>query len=146
MFTRLSDITASRKSSLESRRQESVVPMINVVFLLLLYFMVAGSLRVEEIVVNPPESSAMAEPPRNVPQLALMADGGLYYEGRSIAPGSLAGVLAVRGDPKVVRLAADAGTEAVLVSRVIEDLSKIGFDEVILLSVRRRGPSGVARE
>lgn len=118
------------------------MPMINVVFLLLLYFMVAGSLRVEEIVVSPPESSALAEPPRDVPQLVITAAGGLRYEGRSVFLGSLADTLAVPGDAKLIRLAADAETDAVVVAGVIEGLAELGFEEVILLSVRRRGAVG----
>lgn len=42
----------------KNKKYKSVIPMINVVFLLLIYFMVAGQLKKhEELVIEPPQTS-----------------------------------------------------------------------------------------
>ena len=46
-----------------SSQQENVIPMINVIFLLLLYFMIAGNLQ-PDYDVSPPQSTTDAEPPK----------------------------------------------------------------------------------
>jgi biopolymer transport protein ExbD len=117
------------------RRPENVVPMINIVFLLLLYFMVAGNLHID-LEVTPPTSAASTQPSPNVLQIAITAAGKVQYRGGSIAIPQIE--LELKNDFKdqVVQLSADAQTDAILVAQAVASLSKVGVKQITLLTLK----------
>ena len=118
------------------RRPENVIPMINIVFLLLLYFMVAGNLYID-LEVTPPISAASTVAPTNVLQIEITAAGQVQYRGRSIAIAQIE--LDFKNDFKdqVIRLSADAQTDVVLVAQAIASLSTVGVKQITLVTLRR---------
>lgn len=123
-------------SSARERRPESVVPMINIVFLLLLYFMVAGNLHID-LEVTPPTSSATTEPPNNVLKIAITATGTVLYGGKGIAIPQLELELAKDFKDQSVQISADSQCDAVLVAQAVASLSKVGVKQITLLTLRK---------
>jgi biopolymer transport protein ExbD len=113
------------------RRRESIVPMINVVFLLLIFFLMTAT-----IVPQPPfqmtlpEAGDAPETPGTAP-LFVSADGSLAHRGAfgeaaitSIDPGQ---ALEVRAD---ARLAASE------LAALLPRLAALGIEEIRLVTVR----------
>lgn len=117
-----------------ARNRESVVPMINVVFLLLIFFLMTSQIAPPDPVeVTPPVSEAGA-PVDQGDRLFLSADGSLRY-------GALSGTAALEAlaarDPQAgpVILSADAEVPAEEVARLMRQLATLGIGQ-ISLSVR----------
>jgi biopolymer transport protein ExbD len=136
--------------------EERILPLINVVFLLLIFFMLAGRLTDSEpFRVTPPESAEAAPPqaPAEMPReatLLLAADGRLSLDGvvlqQSALPAAMAGRLAGNSG-LAVRLKADGAAEAAEVVAVMEILRDAGIARVQLFtqSLRDGLPGGQAR-
>lgn len=124
--------------------EERVLPLINVVFLLLIFFMLAGRLSEAELFeVVPPESAGAGEvaPPKpDEPReivLLLAADGRLALDGEILDPAQLTAALAARraGRPELpVTLKADGAAEALAVVAAMESLRAAGLREIRLLA------------
>ncbi|MGM0585578.1 MAG: ExbD/TolR family protein [Pseudomonadota bacterium] len=115
--------------------RESVVPMINVVFLLLIFFLMTARIAPPEpLEVSPPEAQ---RPGAAAPGAALhvSADGSLAYEG---ARGeAVFAALAAREGDAPLRVRADARLEAAELARVLARLSEAGLARVELAAVRQ---------
>lgn len=117
-------------------RGESIVPMINVVFLLLIFFLMTSQLAAPEpFAVEPPEAviDAVAEAERI---LFVSGEGRIAFDGhegaRAIA--ALAGQQAVGS---VIQLRADSGLEAKKLAAILRDLSRAGLSRVELVVARK---------
>lgn len=119
--------------------EENVLPLINIVFLLLIFFMIAGSLSAATpFEVEPPAagSAAATETPRG--GVAIAGDGRLAFAGEPIALGKLAEHAGrwreTRGGdrPLAVQADADAPTERLLA--VIDALREAGIERIRLLA------------
>ncbi|TCP42939.1 ExbD/TolR family protein [Rhodovulum marinum] len=117
-----------------SPRGESIVPMINVVFLLLIFFLMSAR-------IAPPDPFETA-PPRAGggdqvagDMLHLAADGALAY---GAARGeAVFAALADRGTDTPLILRADAGAEAATLARLSARLAALGQDRLVLQTVPR---------
>ena len=141
----------------------SLIPMINVVFLLLVFFVVAGTVRAPDpIETVPPASERIAGAPLARRTLHLGADGALALDGRTLGATSLAVALArsfegdgprsidgdsvaadeADGPAAVLALRADANASFALLRETIEALRAAGVAEVELITVRApaKGP------
>ncbi|MCG8544909.1 MAG: biopolymer transporter ExbD [Alphaproteobacteria bacterium] len=121
---------------------ERILPLINVVFLLLIFFMLAGKLAaVDPIAVKPPRSES--ENPTDARELVIVmsADGRLAFDGAFIEETDLkaavAGKLRVEPPPRVW-LKADSGTESIKAIGIMEILRKAGVERLKLLTVPSR--------
>ena len=110
--------------------------MINIVFLLLLYFMVAGNLYID-LEVTPPVSAASTAAPTNVLQIEITAAGQVQYRGHTIAFAQIELELQDEFKGQVVRLSADTQTDTVVVAQAIASLSKVGVKQIMLVTLRR---------
>lgn len=117
---------------------ENVLPLINVVFLLLVFFMVAGALeRADLYGVEPPQAAVEAEAEALENVLLMATDGRLALDGAPVERADLADALAGReGAP--LKLKADAGAEALDVVALLEDLRAAGVERVTLLATGER--------
>ncbi len=129
-------IGTNHVSPSRERRPESTVPMINIVFLLLLYFMVAGNLHID-LEVTPPVSAATTEPPGSVLQIGINAAGAVQYRGEQIAIPQIELELQRDFKDQVVQLSADGQADAVIVAQAVAALSKVGVKQITLLTLRR---------
>lgn len=114
------------------RRGESIVPMINVVFLLLIFFLMTATITPPDpFATRPPEAdaAAVAEPGE---ALFVGADGALAF-GDERGDAVFAAIPA--GAPLLVR--ADAQLEAAALSTVLARLAEAGVSDVRLVAVAR---------
>lgn len=130
-------IASGHHSASRERRPENVVPMINIVFLLLLYFMVAGNLHLD-LEVTPPDSIASVAPSADVLEIAITVDGKIRYRGNTIAIAQIENEFSGEFKDRVVQISADAQTDVVLVAQTVGALSKIGIERATLLTLKKR--------
>jgi biopolymer transport protein ExbD len=115
---------------------EPMLPMINVVFLLLIFFMLLANVSVYvPFPVEPPDAER-ATSDRTGFTIAIAADGRVALNGREVEDGALAASLPLpRGDtPEPVWLKADRAAEADRVIAVMERLRAAGVTEVRLIA------------
>ena len=125
--------TSSRRPPLEP-----VLPLINVVFLLLIFFMLAGQLakRPTVAVEAPMSQTANGEEARDKLLLVMQNDGQWFAED-SAEPLSEEALLALLGnhpEEAEVRLLADAGITMKALRERLETLQGIGVEQVRLVT------------
>ncbi|MFP4181553.1 MAG: ExbD/TolR family protein [Thiohalospira sp.] len=117
--------------------EDHILPLINIVFLLLIFFMVAGALTAPEAVeVDPPASEVDGEEPeRDADTLYLTADGELSLGEERV---ELDDLTAAVGEREELLLRADAGAEGLRVVEVMRALREAGLKRVRLVT-RKEG-------
>lgn len=112
-------------------RAETIIPMINVVFLLLIFFMLTAQIAPPEpFEITPPESSA--EIPALQQGVLYLSSGGDMAYGTARDDGVWTAISgANRASPLEIR--ADAGTPATLIASVLRRLRGIGIAEAQLV-------------
>ena len=122
--------------------EERVLPLINVVFLLLIFFMLAGKLAVTDAFeVAPPRSASEAQPQAREMLVLVGADGRLALGDEILEERALQTAVSARvanGDPRI-RLKADGRAEAARVVEVMELLREAGVEKLKLLTVAEGG-------
>jgi len=121
------------------RSEERILPLINVVFLLLIFFMIAGSLSATEpFEVEPPasQSDGMREP--DSVTILMSSDGRLALENETLSEVRLLEQISTRmeDDPRTqVSLKADGDIPANRLVRFTEALYESGVEKLRLLTV-----------
>ncbi|WP_354043873.1 biopolymer transporter ExbD [Devosia sp. UYZn731] len=115
------------------------MPTINVIFLLILYFVAAGSLvNPTEATVLPPEANSAIESRLPRPLLTLTGDGAMHLNGSEVAHDGLASsALATKAATMTVLVAADYPAQQL--AGVITTLAAAGLG-VQLVTLRRTAP------
>ena len=121
-------------------REENVIPMINVIFLLLLYFMVTGSLAPDYDIV-PPLSAQISEPPTHIPTISVTHDGKLWFESRPVNLDELKTALSGTTGYKKIKIHADANVDALTVSMIMNVLADNGIFRFVLVTKNRSDAS-----
>ena len=118
---------------------ERILPLINVVFLLLIFFMLAGKLAtINPIEVTPPRSTSEGALDTRELVIVIGANGDLAFDGERIDLASLEETVAKRliGDTNLqVWLKADSGTDSVQVITIMEILREVGVERLKLLTI-----------
>lgn len=117
-------------------REENVVPMINVIFLLLLYFMVAGNLDPDFNIILP-EAGRNPGVTQYIPAVFIARDGEIWFESRAIDAGDLETALAAQPVFEKLRIHADANVEALVVSNVMKVAAEAGISRFVLVTQSR---------
>lgn len=122
--------------------ESRLLPLINVVFLLLVFFLLAGRLEpASPVPATPPLAEAEGRDQPVALRLHLGPDGAMALDGvpvtREALPAALDAHRTLGGLPPV-RLLADAGADAALMVALLEVLSQAGTPEAFL--VTRRAP------
>ena len=123
------------------RRQfETLIPLINVVFLLLIFFLLAGTMQpAEKVAVSLPEG-ALNDKERDLPTTLIVEPDGFVWLGERVMDARLAGhfvkeYLGEAGGGRVaVKADRDAPADAVL--ELMEGLREAGVEQVTLLTER----------
>ena len=119
--------------------EERTLPLVNVVFLLLIFFMLSGQLAaVDPFQTVPPQSASEGQTPPRQFVVHLGADGRLAVDGEIMNEIALGRVLAQHGGSPAVRLKADGRVDAVRTVAVMEVLRSAGIEKVDLLTVPER--------
>lgn len=123
--------------------QDSLLPMINVVFLLLVFFLISARMTPPEpFPVTPPEAQAQEEA-QGLFTLHIAADGLVGYR-EALGDAALGALAAARAahcaaldcaaEPPRLMLRADAGLPGQALARMLPRLGALGFDRVDLLA------------
>jgi biopolymer transport protein ExbD len=122
--------------------EERILPLINVVFLLLIFFMLAGRLAVSDPFEIAPPRSASEAPAETQDLLVLVGDDGrLALDGEVMEQAKLKAAVAERlsdNEDARVRLKADGRAAATDVVAVMELLREAGVERLKLLTVPER--------
>lgn len=118
--------------------EQSVMPLVNVVFLLLIFFMLTGRITIPDVLpIEPPLSSSRTFSGASDTVILLSADGQLAMEGKRIDAEELQKHIVERltVDPAtVVKLKADRRTDSYTVINVTEQLRDMGVKRLLLLT------------
>lgn len=129
------DITEPRPKN----DDEKVLPLINVVFLLLIFFMIAGHLEATDpFLIDPPSSSSEGAAEMRELVVLVGPDGQLALDGVVMDAAALEAAVAERftgGATPMVWLKGDAGADAVQAIEVMEILRAAGVERLKLLTV-----------
>ena len=121
------------------KEDERILPLINVVFLLLIFFMLTGRLAATDpIEVAPPRSAGEGMPDVEEILVLVGADGRLALDSQVMDAATLERAVAERvaaSEALRVRLKADGAAEAVNVVAVMELLRDAGVERLSLLTV-----------
>ena len=129
----------------DAARPESVLPLINVVFLLQIFFMVAGWLAAGDLFpVSPPVSASERLEPASVDILVLVdATGRIGIAGEDVPLAAVRDrveilLASAGGGRAAVKVKADGQAEAVRVVEVMERLRAAGAVRTVLITERTR--------
>lgn len=113
--------------------------MINIVFLLLLFFMLAGTVEAIDIVqITPPDSTAGEQEDNGVANILMDSDGQLFFESEAVELVGLGADIAARltEDPELhIRFKVDGAASTIQVIHVLDALRNAGVPELVLLTL-----------
>ena len=118
---------------------DRILPLINVVFLLMIFFMLAGRIAaIDPFPVEPPRSAAAGQIDSKETVVLLGADGTLALDGRVMDENAFAAAVADRvkaGSAGAFRFKADGKAEATRVVAIMETLREAGVEKLRLLTL-----------
>lgn len=122
-------------------RDDNMIPVINMTFLLLLFFIVAGSFYetfAKEIL--PPHSSSESPASSLVEEFVLMPNGDLHWRNGTTTVSRWRADLQAAGElpPAAVRVRADGDTPAALVIPLLDEFKQSSVRRVALVTVKAR--------
>lgn len=115
------------------RRRPNLTPMIDVVFLLLVFFMLASRFGADHALplVAAGAGGGYSGPPR----LVELSDAGLSLNGVAMAPDALQGALSrlMQGPDDAIILRPRGGADLQALVAVMDDLAAAGFTRLVLI-------------
>lgn len=118
------------------RTEENILPLINIVFLLLIFFMLAGALNTRPpFPLNPPETANAEDAQPQPDTLSVAADGRLAFGSEAIIADALPELLADWKQNQPLQVKADTALPARELTALLADLRAAGVAEVHLLTV-----------
>ena len=133
----LSSLSSSNAAEeARERRWESTFFMLNVIFLLILFFIVAANFDVQ-LQIFPPRSDASASLPGNALQLTINEKGELFLAGEALARKDLGASIRKLGEGAQLKIAADANLDAVVVAGIIQEVSSAGVSRIGIVTLSR---------
>ena len=117
---------------------ENTIPLINVVFLMLIFFLFAGSVaRDDARQVEPPLNILEDETIRSTGALIVDQDGRLFADDAETTAADWLASRDVSETGEDVKVAADGSLKADLLEKVLKDLKDAGGSNIVLIT--RRG-------
>ena len=124
----------------------NLIPLINVVFLMLIFFLLVGSIRSPDPQrIEPPLSTTENLRPADGAVIVVSADGQVWLDGAATAPAQLAARLSERwldqstrglDSLRIIEIRADQNTAFSVLSDVLHVSNQSGADEVKLVTRR----------
>ncbi len=124
------------------KNDENMLPLINVVFLLLIFFMLTAQIStVDPFQVTPPSSSGGDAAEARETLVLLAADGRIALGDRIVDMDGLQQLIAARleqQDSAQIKVKADARVEAALLMELMRTLQAAGVERLVLLTTPSR--------
>ena len=121
-------------------REENVIPMLNIIFLLLLYFMVVGNLS-PDYNVNPPFASQEKESSSLIPTISVTKEGQLRFENVPVTWEELGNRLRNVSDLDKIKIYADAESDALTISEIMKTAANVGIVQFVLVTQKKMSES-----
>lgn len=119
----------------DSPAQEPMLPLINIVFLLLIFFMIAGSLqKLGPFDVDPPASSTAESQPEDTIVLWFGKNAEIGIDDRQGKIADLTALLPADYAGRPVEIRADRTTEGARVVALLKRLQELGIEKVQLMT------------
>ena len=134
-------IKLEANSSAAKRIDDKIIPMINIIFLLLMFFLIVGNISelVDEDVV-PPRSISNTVSTSAGSEWLLTRDGVVVLDGQAVGLSQLAAQLEVAGPlPKRIILRADGNASSGALMPLMELLRKHGVETISLVTINQDG-------
>lgn len=119
--------------SLMERLEDALLPLINLVFLLLMFFIVAGQLS-DTPLPDLPGTTDRAGNEQPHADLVVTAEGEWQVDGQPLSEEDLADALPAPDDQSALKIAAGQNTAMDDLETLLQVLEDIGYEEVILLT------------
>lgn len=122
-------------------RNDRLIPMINVVFLLLTFFMIAGTIRASDsLKIQPPETTTSGKLNNSDLVLYIGKDGNVALGSEQIAISEALQRIEARlaqNKELGLQLKADKHTTAFIILPILKKLSDLGLKHIKLVAIRR---------
>jgi len=119
---------------------EPMLPLINIIFLMLIFFMIAGTLsQTDPFPVSPPQSISDAATNQDEHVLLIGVAGRLAFNGEVIQRNTLQDQLQdwrAKNPGRLLRVKSDLAVDSVDLIAVLEDARAAGLDRLELLTVK----------
>lgn len=133
----------------QPQSDENLIPLINIVFLMLIFFMVAGQIqRSDAQRIDPPDSiSEQVLQKQNRAELLVTEEGALYLDGQEIAANELSKQLqlslAQASNPQVftVQVKVDGSLDVVQLQSTLRSIKAAGLLRISLITQKAKDPS-----
>lgn len=124
---------ATSGKSLLARMEDALLPLINLVFLLLMFFIVAGQLADEPL---PELPGSQSSPHQQAPQadLVVTAEGRWRIRAEPVTEQQLAARLPAPSDDHPLRIAAADSLTMSDLEYLFQVLERLGYTEILLLT------------
>lgn len=119
--------------SLMERLEDALLPLINLVFLLLMFFIVAGQLS-DTPLPELPGTGDQAGNEQPYADLTVTAEGDWQVDGRTATPDGLSSVLPAPDEEAPLKIAAEREIAMSDLESLLRVLEEKGYQEVILLT------------
>jgi len=125
--------TETPSTTATDRLEDGLLPLINVVFLLLMFFLIAGIIMQDTLPPLPDaaESDSSTEPTLD---LVILADGSLEMQGEPVSSGALADRLPEYDPDNRLRVGAHRELTMENLEQRFADLAEAGHPDVVLLT------------
>lgn len=132
----------------QSASDDNLIPLINIVFLLLIFFMVAGQIqRSDPYKIDPPDSiSKQVLQQKNTAELLVTESGLLYLDGRLIAAQDLSAQLRLgvtqAADPQsfTVQVKVDGDLDVAQLQSTLRSIKAAGLLRISLVTQKIQDP------
>ena len=117
-------------------RTESIVPMINVVFLLLIFFLMTSQIAPPEpFEVSPPSADSETDPSADA--VFFVDKSGRMSFQRAEGEAAIMKAASFDEDAKIIQVRADSELEAKKLATILRDLSQAGLSRIELVVSQR---------
>ena len=134
-------IGISRSTAAPADDSEQMVPLINVVFLLMIFFLLAGTIgRRDAVPIDPPEAATERQRDRGAIRISLLPSGELMLDDMRGELTAIVASLRQRFDSQTesrrmrIEIRADAAVPARDLKQLLEALADLGADQITLMT------------
>lgn len=125
--------SANTGKSLMERVEDALLPLINLVFLLLMFFIVAGQMQ-DRTLPELPGTALESGNDRPMADLMVLASGDWQVDGRKVGAGELARHLPASDSQSSLTVGAAAGTAMTDLESLFSELEAAGYEDIILMT------------